>query len=196
MPLIKNAVGNNMKNEPSDMIRVKNALINAGYLEEPELHGYITRSTDNAIRAFQLANNLKVDGILKPGGETETALQWMPPVPGRKPAVPVVPLTLEDFQKVPAQKADLFKDKAQSDAWASWTALVDADTDLPDNMKAAFKSIYAWEGGMKPHKDSSVVAGITQETLKSLAAKGYDVKPDQGDLSPKNLSQEKILTTI
>lgn len=76
--LISGAVGNNHENKPDDVIRVKRALNERGLYDlstPPEPHGYITQGMDDAIRAFQGEEGLKVDGYLLPGGETEAALK-------------------------------------------------------------------------------------------------------------------------
>lgn len=74
---LKGAVGNNMGNAPEDVLTVKRGLSRAGYYdtgEAPEPHGYLTKAMDESIRNFQKDNNLRVDGTLLPGGETERSL--------------------------------------------------------------------------------------------------------------------------
>lgn len=68
------SVGNMMDNNEEDVMKVKNALHATGYRDEPADSGIIEQKTDDAIKSFQKDNNLKVDGILKSGGETEDAL--------------------------------------------------------------------------------------------------------------------------
>lgn len=79
MRFIKNSVGNNMVNEPDDVKLVSGLMQQIGNVEGYENQsgqsGYITRELDNAIKIFQQDNNLKIDGILRPRGETETMLQ-------------------------------------------------------------------------------------------------------------------------
>lgn len=62
--------------------------------EEDEPHGYVTRELDDSIKSYQRDSGLKEDGILHPGGETETAIiedmgrdagDGTPPIPERKP---------------------------------------------------------------------------------------------------------------
>lgn len=75
--LINESVGNNMHNAPDDVLRVKRKLSDKGFFDNmipPEPHGYVTRELDNGIKEFQAENALKIDGILKPLGETEDAL--------------------------------------------------------------------------------------------------------------------------
>ena len=73
--LITRAVGNNMENDDQDVRRVKNVLHNTGFKDEPAENGIIDRPTDESIKRFQTFKGLKVDGILKPGGETEKAIE-------------------------------------------------------------------------------------------------------------------------
>lgn len=71
------SVGNNMDNDPQDVLNTKQNLRNAGYLEDDQQEletPFITRKMDDGIRAFQRDKNLKVDGIMNPGGETERGL--------------------------------------------------------------------------------------------------------------------------
>ncbi len=76
--LITGSVGNNMDNHEDDVLNVKRNLNKAGYFDglhkDPEPHGFITREMDNGIKMFQKDNGLKVDGILRPHGETENTL--------------------------------------------------------------------------------------------------------------------------
>lgn len=61
--------------DPDDVLSVKNKLKGFGYYQIPEWG--ITKFTDSlmfdGIRKFQQDNKLKVDGVMKPEGETETA---------------------------------------------------------------------------------------------------------------------------
>lgn len=69
------SVGNMMQNDDEDVTHVKNALFASGHRKDPAQNGVIDQETDDAIRSFQREKGLKVDGILKPGGETEEALR-------------------------------------------------------------------------------------------------------------------------
>jgi len=72
--LIQKPVGNNMANDQEDVFSVKRALSSLGHFGGEEPNGFITRRMDHSIKTFQRDSGLKVDGILLPGGETETAL--------------------------------------------------------------------------------------------------------------------------
>lgn len=70
-------VGNNMRNDPQDVRKAKRNLKNAGYIRDgsQEMEGpFVTRKMDGGIKRFQHDNNLKVDGIVYPGGGTERSL--------------------------------------------------------------------------------------------------------------------------
>lgn len=76
--LINGMVGDQRENRPEDVRKVKSALDRLGYFDfrkEPEPHGYITREMDSGIRRYQKERGLRVDGWLKPGGETEKSLR-------------------------------------------------------------------------------------------------------------------------
>ncbi|GEM_PF-6637743 len=72
-------VGNNRENREDDVFVVKDALSDFGYFDfssnASEPHGIFTRELDDGIKAFQSENGLRVDGVLKPKGETENALR-------------------------------------------------------------------------------------------------------------------------
>lgn len=75
---IADTVGNGFKNAPRDVETVKRALGGLGYLPEDPFDrpsGFIEETTTAAIRGFQGDNGLKIDGWLRPGGETEAALK-------------------------------------------------------------------------------------------------------------------------
>lgn len=77
-PLV-GSVGNAMNNDPDDVRTTKRNLQYAGYFDvdngedDPE-NPILTRALDTRIKSYQADRNLKVDGILKPGGETERSL--------------------------------------------------------------------------------------------------------------------------
>lgn len=77
-------IGNGLDNDPNDIRKTKDQLSAAGYLKEEPRHDFITRDTDTAIRSFQQDNDLKEDGVMNPGGETERALF-------QKAAAPAIP---------------------------------------------------------------------------------------------------------
>lgn len=75
---ITGMVGDQRENRPEDVRQIKNVLDRLGYFnfrKEPEPHGYITREMDEGIRRYQKERGLRVDGWLKPGGETEKSLR-------------------------------------------------------------------------------------------------------------------------
>lgn len=62
--------------EPDDVLSVKQKLKGLGYYKEPEWG--MTKFTDNqmfdGIRSFQNDRKLKIDGVMKPDGETQNAV--------------------------------------------------------------------------------------------------------------------------
>ncbi|AGH98425.1 peptidoglycan-binding domain-containing protein [Micavibrio aeruginosavorus] len=69
-----NNVGNALENNPEDIRTTKRNLANAGYFNDETENDYLTRQLDDSIRKFQKDRGLRVDGILRPGGETERGL--------------------------------------------------------------------------------------------------------------------------
>lgn len=72
--LIKSPVGNMRKNDEDDVQRMKGIFSNLGYYKRPVENGIIDQELDTAIHTFQKDKDLKVDGYMNPGGETEGAL--------------------------------------------------------------------------------------------------------------------------
>lgn len=81
----KKAIGQNLDNDPEDIIKAEKALKDAGYFNGEHSHGFITKELDDGIRKFQRENGLKQDGVMHPDGETERILLRNIPVPQRKP---------------------------------------------------------------------------------------------------------------
>lgn len=70
-------VGNGQANKPGDVISVKRQMGALGLVKEDPFDTpapFIDPGTDQAIRAFQGQQGLKTDGLIAPGGPTETAL--------------------------------------------------------------------------------------------------------------------------
>lgn len=75
---LSNSVGNNLANSQKDVVELKGAMTRIqGVQFDPEfseLHGYLTRDLDNALRKYQVERGLKVDGLVFPNGETLRAV--------------------------------------------------------------------------------------------------------------------------
>ncbi|MGH1402714.1 MAG: glycosyl hydrolase 108 family protein [Alphaproteobacteria bacterium] len=76
--MLGNAVGNNQTNNPADIRTTKENLQKAGYFpadeKEDTENPFLTRKMDDGIKKFQTDNHLKIDGVMKPGGETERSM--------------------------------------------------------------------------------------------------------------------------
>ena len=60
-----------------DIVPTKRALNQLGYYQPPignELGAWVDNNLFDGIRRFQRDNRLRVDGVMKPGGPTETAI--------------------------------------------------------------------------------------------------------------------------
>lgn len=74
---LSGSVGNAMDNKADDVLKTKRNLRYAGYFDAPdddEKNPILTRALGTWIKSYQADQGLKVDGILKPGGETERSL--------------------------------------------------------------------------------------------------------------------------
>ncbi len=70
---LKKSVGNNMENKPEDVRTAKRNLSGLRLMDEDDAaeNDILTRKMDDSLKGFQRAEGLKVDGVMKPGGETE-----------------------------------------------------------------------------------------------------------------------------
>jgi hypothetical protein len=73
---LKKTIAENSPTDPDDVIITKRFLERLGNYEVPDwgVGDFTDDSLFNGIRRFQEANDLKVDGVMNPGGETEQAL--------------------------------------------------------------------------------------------------------------------------
>lgn len=73
---IQKTIGEEYIVEPKDVEKVKRALNRAGHYEVPDygITPYPDRKLFEGIRSFQKDHRLRVDGVMKPDGETVTAL--------------------------------------------------------------------------------------------------------------------------
>lgn len=71
--LLKQTLGSSYDTNPDDVWITKHNLQKAGFYQQPE-HG-MTEFPDNqlidAVKQYQSENGLRIDGVMKPGGETE-----------------------------------------------------------------------------------------------------------------------------
>lgn len=72
---LKDVINSNNGDE-EDVLNLKQNLQDLGYYKTPHygMTGYTDEETFNGIKRFQKDHGLVADGVLKPGGETETAL--------------------------------------------------------------------------------------------------------------------------
>ena len=64
-------VGNGLQNTPKDIRNTKRNLSRSGFFNDETENDFITAEMEKSIRRFQRARDLKEDGKLLPGGETE-----------------------------------------------------------------------------------------------------------------------------
>ena len=64
-------VGNGLQNTPKDIRNTKRNLSRSGFFNDETENDFITAEMERSIRRFQRARDLKEDGKLLPGGETE-----------------------------------------------------------------------------------------------------------------------------
>ncbi len=71
---LKSNVGSNHTNDPHDIVKTKRHLNKLGYFVEDTEGPFITKALENGIIKYQKDNNLRIDGVMKPGGETERSM--------------------------------------------------------------------------------------------------------------------------
>lgn len=74
---LNHPIAENVTTRPQDVLAAKRALNDLGFYEPPEwgITPYPDHDLIDAVQNFQQANGLRVDGVMKPGGETEVAIQ-------------------------------------------------------------------------------------------------------------------------
>lgn len=103
-----------IESDHQDVIQTRQNLQEIGIDTGDEKNPYIDKPLDNAIRIFQKELGLKEDGLMKPQGETEQALNLVlaikektPPLPKNKPKTfntPPLPQHKEDiYAKIEGQ---------------------------------------------------------------------------------------------
>ncbi len=115
----------------------------------------ITAALDDKIKKFQKDNDLKVDGYLQPGGETQNAINRQ---------LQLAPESPPDYRR------EVFKGKRFKE-WDDFYREVENDSTLSGDEHRILQDIYAAEGGMKKAPGGTAFAGIIQETLDNLIAK-------------------------
>lgn len=86
---LNKAMGSNYTVDPGDIVNTKTALNQLGYYDVPPHRGIDDWTDDsmfNGIKAFQKDNILKVDGLMRPGGPTEAAINSSLAEGGSSPA--------------------------------------------------------------------------------------------------------------
>ncbi len=74
---LNKTMGSNYTVDPGDIVNTKTALNQLGYYDVPPHRGIDDWTDDamfNGIKTFQKDNALKVDGLMRPGGPTEAAI--------------------------------------------------------------------------------------------------------------------------
>lgn len=73
---LKRPIDANSRADPNDVVVVKRSLERLGYYQQPKwgLQDFTDGQMFEGIKAFQRDHGLRVDGIMRPGGETATAL--------------------------------------------------------------------------------------------------------------------------
>ena len=71
---IEGPVGNGLRSLNEDIKKTKRNLSRIGMFDEDTDNDVITRKFDEGIKRYQRDNDLRIDGVLKPGGETERSL--------------------------------------------------------------------------------------------------------------------------
>ena len=77
MPVkIKKTVGRDYVSEPDDILTIKKTLHDFGDYEEPKygMTPYADERLFDSIKSYQKRNNLQVDGVINPRGETIKSL--------------------------------------------------------------------------------------------------------------------------
>lgn len=106
--LLSAPVGNGLDNNEEDIKTAKSYFAQDGRYKKPVENGYIDKELDDAIYNFQRDYDLKVDGRMNPGGETEATLvsstmgMQRPPAKKDKPPAYMMPAAAAAAPAIPA----------------------------------------------------------------------------------------------
>ncbi len=84
---INNILSSDSNADPHDVLTIKNALRHRGYYKKPDygLTPYADKGLFDGIKKYQKNKGLKVDGVMKPGGETLQTLESDENIPFDEP---------------------------------------------------------------------------------------------------------------
>jgi len=153
---LRGEVGNGRANNEDDVIGLKRTLGALGLYRHDRTADpspFIDTGMLDGIKTFQRDHGLKVDGWLRPGGETATALQNLLPRRGEPlnlrnlpydPAEPAYVRTMEIRPDEPPAKPVLLADSVSvmSDAWGQ-SLLVDDEPDTDKPVQVAMAPVLA-----------------------------------------------------
>lgn len=72
--VFQGSIGQNLDNDQDHIINIKNKLAFLGRYQDEYKSGFIDAVLDRGIRQYQRDRNLKSDGVIYPGGETEATI--------------------------------------------------------------------------------------------------------------------------
>lgn len=107
---LSNTLSRNSNGDPKDTLKVKQTLHKLGYMEEPSygIDDMPDKPLFDGIKDFQIDKGLKADGVMKPGGETEDALNKV--FKGEKPK-PKKPVSKKEAEPIISDKIIDFPNK-------------------------------------------------------------------------------------
>ena len=120
---LKNTIGSSSFVDAYDVKNTKSILRDWGYYpRDKDIHGFTDNELFDGIKKFQSANNLKIDGIMQPNGETEKKMSELvsflkePPIPELKPEmrnqpIPPIPQRKPDIPESDEEAMERLKEK-------------------------------------------------------------------------------------
>jgi len=197
---LKKPIGPNHVVDPGDTVRTKSVLAGMGFFEPPE-EG-ITPWPDipmvDAVAAFQRENGLKVDGVIRPGGETEQAINDNLAVGGRRGAPGIAPVGRglraealdDDGRRVAGERGDLRgRDSGTGDDPGGAVIRGAAGEDRLDGGAGDDTELAAWSP--KDSLGAALIVGIVRG-LQALGRRGQR-RPNPDEPPPKPLPPDWVI---
>ncbi len=160
---LKSMLSRQANTNEDDVIAVKNGLKNLGHYEIPD-YG-MTPYPDNAlfdgIKNFQTQNGLKADGVMKPGGETESKMAQV--LSEKK-----TDAFNDPFDGMPESKRGMLSKADQLKAWNIFGSTLKTIPEMGERQYKAMRNTLAMEGINESDPSSTAKAGILQPTLDGL----------------------------
>ncbi len=209
---LKNSIASNSGVNQDDVIPTKTALKNLGYYKEPDwgMDNIPTQSMIDGIKNFQKDNNLMVDGIMKPDGETINKINEKLGFVAQRPKKDEEekdenkPIGIIQEIKPTIKIEPTANVKKAEDILTRWNVLNDNSFNIPSflNQEAIKRSVLGKSNVKYAKNDATTsdkaITSVNDATppIKQKPLGGFITKPSANKESPINITDEEKQNNI